>query len=816
MRFKIAVAWVAIAVVAGVGGCSDQGPKPPLPPPPDPLNVSNPVQSTALAPRGTAVSAAAAVGTDLAYVSLDPGAYPGGQVAEVSDSRTGSHLYIAMADGGFDPVPVIAAAGDALDFTIRLAAQSPLTSRRVVPLRANPGLVRTYPPPRKRDVALNGAIIMYFSEPTAKISVIGSSVHLFRGTTAFAGTLSLLQGTGSDAAFTAAAPLAPNTDYQLVVTQRVRDLDGDALTAGQTVAFTTGQSSTGPPASISLSLLTGRDTLLNLAAGTTYPVTATVRDAAGNILIDQPVTWSSSDPNVLTVSQTGVLTAAGIGFPSVPARVAALSSWLSVNVSPGPPASVTVSPTPATVTALDTILLTATVRDAAGSVINYPSVNWTSSATGVASVAPYDGGSPGTTVGTVTGVNPGGVTITATSGAASGTVAVTVGPAVPVASVTVTPASAKLVLPGTVQLAVALRDANGKLLYPRPTTWTSDNTTVARVDANGLVTPVAVGSATVTATREGVSGATAITVDAPVLAFLSGRTGPQGVYFMNADGSAVASLTYAATELAWSPDGQKIAFVSYGSQEVLVMNADGSAPTNLTNNAVYHDHPTWSPDGQKIAFVSAPDANYEIYVMNADGSAQTNLTKNVAYDDTPVWSPDGLKLAFLSSRDGNYEVYVMNADGSAQTNLTNNAADDYAPAWSPDGLKLAFVSARDANDEIYVMNADCSAQTNLTNNAAGGDYAPAWSPDGQKIAFTSYRDGNAEIYVMNADGSAQTNLTNNAADDYAPAWSPDGLKIAFVSVRDGNQEIYVINADGSAPTNLTNNAASDYLPRWRP
>src|SRR3989454_6549174 len=345
---------------------------------------------------------------------------------------------------------------------------------------------------------------MYFSEPIAKSSLTGSSVQLFRGTSPVAGTVSLLEGAGSVGAFTPATPLAPNADYQLVVTQAVRDLDGDALAAGATVPFTTGESSTEPPASISLSLLTGYpDTLLNFAVGETYPVTATVRDAAGNILIDQPVTWSSSDPNVLTVSQTGVLTAVGIGFSSVTARVAALSSWLYVNVFPGPPASVTVSPTPATVTALDTILLTATVRDAAGSVINYPSVNWTSSATGVASVAPYDGGSPGTTVGTVTGVNPGGVTITATSGAASGTVAVTVGPAVPVASVTVTPASAKLVLPGTVQLAVALRDANGKLLYPRPTTWTSDNTTVARVDANGLVTPVAVGSATVTATREG-------------------------------------------------------------------------------------------------------------------------------------------------------------------------------------------------------------------------------------------------------------------------------------------------------------------------
>src|SRR5207247_5581409 len=114
------VAWVAIAIVAWVGGCTDSHGPQEVPTKTDPLNVSNPVQSTALAPRGTAVSAAAAVGTNLAYVSLDPGAYPGGQVAEVTDSRTGSHLYIAMADGGFDPVPVIAAARAGPEFPIQL------------------------------------------------------------------------------------------------------------------------------------------------------------------------------------------------------------------------------------------------------------------------------------------------------------------------------------------------------------------------------------------------------------------------------------------------------------------------------------------------------------------------------------------------------------------------------------------------------------------------------------------------------------------------------------------------------------------------
>src|SRR6267378_5054098 len=103
MRLKIAVAWVAVAIVAWMGGCTDShGPKEIPPTETDPLNVSNPVQSVALAPRGAAVSAAATAATDFAYVSLAPGAYPGGLEAGVTDSRTGSHVLVSMSDGGFD------------------------------------------------------------------------------------------------------------------------------------------------------------------------------------------------------------------------------------------------------------------------------------------------------------------------------------------------------------------------------------------------------------------------------------------------------------------------------------------------------------------------------------------------------------------------------------------------------------------------------------------------------------------------------------------------------------------------------------------
>ena len=85
--------------------------------------------------------------------------------------------------------------------------------------------------------------------------------------------------------------------------------------------------------------------------------------------------------------------------------------------------------------------------------------------------------------------------------------------------------------------------------------------------------------------------------------------------------------------------------------------------------------PVWSPDGERIAFVSSRDDNFEIYVMNADGSEPANLTNNSADDYSPAWSPDGKYIAFVSkrdgNRDGNREIYVMKADGSEPTNLTS-------------------------------------------------------------------------------------------------------------------------------------------------
>lgn len=134
----------------------------------------------------------------------------------------------------------------------------------------------------------------------------------------------------------------------------------------------------------------------------------------------------------------------------------------------------------------------------------------------------------------------------------------------------------------------------------------------------------------------------------------------------------------------WSPDGTHLAVVrsTDGNVDVWVKNLRDGTALRLTDAPGDDTTPQWSPDGGSIAFVSSRDGNPEIYVMAANGDAERNLTNNAADDVSPTWSPDSSRIAFETNRDGNREIYVTGLDGVSATNLTNNPAEDSQPAWS--------------------------------------------------------------------------------------------------------------------------------------
>jgi len=257
--------------------------------------------------------------------------------------------------------------------------------------------------------------------------------------------------------------------------------------------------------------------------------------------------------------------------------------------------------------------------------------------------------------------------------------------------------------------------------------------------------------------------------------------------------------------------------------QLFLMNADGSSSQQHAESGGDDITPVWSPDGQRMAFVSQRDGNREIYLIDVEGGGLLNLSQHPAEDWTPAWSPDSRQIAFASNRQGNWEIFVVNADGSDLKQITNDGAGNLSPVWSPDGQVMAYASKRDGNWELYTMPAPTAegqapGERRRLTFSEGNDLSPLFSPQGDRVAFESNREGNVEVYVMNADGSNLRNLTNApSADDHGPVWSPDGQRLVFYSNRAGNWDLFVMSAAGENVVNLTNTPDLDeQAPAWRP
>ena len=331
---------------------------------------------------------------------------------------------------------------------------------------------------------------------------------------------------------------------------------------------------------------------VSLLVGATQNLTASATDANGTVLTGRPVAWSSGNPAVATVSALGVVTAVTPGSATINAVVEGRTATATITVSALPVVTVGVTPTSANLQVGQVQQLTASAYDASGNALTGRAVAWSSTNTAIATV---------TTQGAVTAIAPGSVNIVATVEGKTATASVTV-VAIPVATLTVSPTALSLFVGATQQFTATAYAANGDVLTGRGVVWSSSASTVASITGQGVVTAVAPGTTTITATVEGKTASTTVTISAIPIATVS--VSPTTVSIPAATTQAFTASAYDASgnvltgrAVAWSSSNPTVATIS--AQGVLTALVPGgvvvtatvegftaSATVNITSAAV--------------------------------------------------------------------------------------------------------------------------------------------------------------------------------------------------------------------------------------